>query len=101
MPPGGSRGANCIRGDMDLLIQCTIQEGDHLGTVADAIDAEGAVAHAVGDVVLHGPCHGGGVELVGLHVSEADLGMGDGTFGVNGICNRAQVVTFLYRALKK
>ncbi len=25
-------------------------------------------------------------------------GMGDGTFGVNGICNRAQVVTFLYRA---
>ena len=28
-------------------------------------------------------------------------GMGDGTFGVNGICNRAQVVTFLYRALNK
>ncbi|MBQ7098124.1 MAG: S-layer homology domain-containing protein, partial [Oscillospiraceae bacterium] len=26
-------------------------------------------------------------------------GMGDGTFGVNGICNRAQVVTFLYRAM--
>ena len=25
-------------------------------------------------------------------------GIGDGTFGVNGICNRAQVVTFLYRA---
>ncbi len=24
-------------------------------------------------------------------------GMGDGTFGINGICNRAQVVTFLYR----
>ena len=28
-------------------------------------------------------------------------GMGDGTFGVNGTCNRAQVVTFLYRALNK
>ncbi len=26
-------------------------------------------------------------------------GMGDGTFGINGICNRAQVVTFLYRAM--
>ena len=26
-------------------------------------------------------------------------GMGDGTFGVEGICNRAQVVTFLYRTL--
>ena len=25
-------------------------------------------------------------------------GMGDGTFGVDGICNRAHVVTFLYRA---
>ena len=25
-------------------------------------------------------------------------GMGDGTFGVNNVCNRAQVVTFLYRA---
>ena len=26
-------------------------------------------------------------------------GMGDGTFGINTICNRAQVVTFLYRAM--
>ena len=26
-------------------------------------------------------------------------GMGDGTFGINSICNRAQVVTFLYRTL--
>ena len=26
-------------------------------------------------------------------------GMGDGTFGVNGTCNRAQVVTFLYRTM--
>ena len=26
-------------------------------------------------------------------------GMGDGTFGVEGVCNRAQVVTFLYRTL--
>ena len=26
-------------------------------------------------------------------------GMGDGTFGVNTICNRAQVVTVLYRTL--
>ena len=26
-------------------------------------------------------------------------GMGDGTFGVLNICNRAQVVTFLYRTL--
>ena len=26
-------------------------------------------------------------------------GMGDGTFGINGDCNRAQAVTFLYRAL--
>ena len=25
-------------------------------------------------------------------------GMGDGTFGIGSICNRAQVVTFLYRA---
>ncbi len=25
-------------------------------------------------------------------------GMGDGSFGINGLCNRAQVVTFLYRA---
>ena len=28
-------------------------------------------------------------------------GMGDGTFGVEGTCNRAQVVTFLYRTLAK
>ena len=27
--------------------------------------------------------------------------MGDGTFGVNTVCNRAQVVTFLYRTLAK
>ena len=27
-------------------------------------------------------------------------GMGDGTFGVSNICNRAQVVTFLYRCAK-
>ena len=27
-------------------------------------------------------------------------GVGDGTFGVNNVCNRAQVVTFLYRAYK-
>ena len=27
-------------------------------------------------------------------------GMGDGTFGVGSICNRAQVVTFLYRTMK-
>ena len=26
-------------------------------------------------------------------------GMGDGTFGVTTVCNRAQVVTFLYRTL--
>ena len=26
-------------------------------------------------------------------------GMGDGTFGINGNCNRAQAVTFLYRAI--
>ena len=26
-------------------------------------------------------------------------GMGDGTFGINTVCNRAQVVTFLYRTL--
>ena len=25
-------------------------------------------------------------------------GMGDGTFGIGSICNRAQVVTFLYRS---
>jgi hypothetical protein len=25
-------------------------------------------------------------------------GLGDGSFGVDGICNRAQIVTFLYRA---
>ena len=25
-------------------------------------------------------------------------GMGDGTFGVDRVCNRAQAVTFLYRA---
>ncbi|MBP3660596.1 MAG: S-layer homology domain-containing protein, partial [Oscillospiraceae bacterium] len=24
-------------------------------------------------------------------------GMGDGTFGINAVCNRAQIVTFLYR----
>ena len=29
---------------------------------------------------------------------EITTGMGDGTFGVNGSCNRAQIVTFLYRA---
>ena len=28
-------------------------------------------------------------------------GMGDGTFGVDTVCNRAQVVTFLYRAMAK
>ena len=28
-------------------------------------------------------------------------GMGDGTFGVNSICNRAQMVTFLYRSYNK
>lgn len=28
-------------------------------------------------------------------------GMNDGTFGVDGVCTRAQVVTFLYRALAK
>ena len=28
-------------------------------------------------------------------------GMGDGTFGVETVCNRAQVVTFLYRTLAK
>ena len=31
--------------------------------------------------------------------SRVTLGMGDGTFGVNDICSRAQAVTFLYRAL--
>ena len=30
--------------------------------------------------------------------NEITNGMGDGTFGVNGVCNRAQVVTFLFRA---
>ena len=25
-------------------------------------------------------------------------GMGDGTFGINTVCNRAQAVTFLFRA---
>ena len=28
-------------------------------------------------------------------------GMGDGTFGIGSVCNRAQVVTFLYRAYEK
>ena len=28
-------------------------------------------------------------------------GMGDGTFGVATDCNRAQIVTFLYRAYNK
>ena len=28
-------------------------------------------------------------------------GMGDGTFGVDGLCNRAHAVTFMYRALAK
>ena len=28
-------------------------------------------------------------------------GMGDGTFGINTVCNRAQVVTFLFRAYGK
>ncbi len=34
-----------------------------------------------------------------LWATEAGIteGMGDGTFGVNGICNRAQMVTFLWR----
>ena len=31
--------------------------------------------------------------------NEITNGMGDGTFGVEGICNRAQVVTFLYRTM--
>ena len=30
---------------------------------------------------------------------EITIGMGDGLFGVENICNRAQIVTFLYRAM--
>ena len=40
---------------MGLLNDCTVQEGDSLGTVAVALDAEGAIAHAVGDAVLNCP----------------------------------------------
>ena len=57
-------------------MECAEQEGDHVGAVAVDLDAEGIVVHAVGDIALHGPVHGGLVPCAVDHVGEAVLGGG-------------------------
>ena len=61
IPKGRPCGRPRAYGDMGLLSQGAVQEGDDLGAVADGIHTEGAVVHAVGDALLNCPCHGGGV----------------------------------------
>ena len=61
---------------MGLLVASAVQEGDDLRAVADGGDAEGVGIDAGGDALLHGPCHGGGVEFTGLHIGKADRRMG-------------------------
>ena len=52
----------------------TVQEGDHLGTVALGAGGEVVCVHAIGDAVLNGPQDGVVEVVASLHISEGILG---------------------------
>ena len=60
-----------------LLVVCAIQEGDHLGAVADSGGAEGGGGQSGGNAVFHGPKHGLVVEFLLVDIGEGATGCAD------------------------